>query len=156
MVTTKGCRDNRPEDLIKHMDRLAFAKTHKALAYRQPEDPDEKYALDFYKLHRMAKEEVVIKLPNEKMMLASHGQDIVEERAVSLEEAKAPMLRHKRLKRVDWLVIGHVHRAFVDKEKGIASPGSWQLPTPDLKGLVRKGDIMRAIIVEQSGEISLV
>jgi len=156
LVTVKGCRDSSQEDILKHVDRLAFAKGHKALAYRQPEGPDEKYALDFYKLHRMAKEALAIKLPNGKMMLASHGQDIVEERTVSLEEAKVVMLRHRRAKRADWLVIGHIHRAFVDGEKGIASPGSWQLPTPDLKGLVKKGDVMRAIIIGPSGEISLI
>ncbi|MCS7364578.1 MAG: hypothetical protein NDF54_03980 [archaeon GB-1867-035] len=46
--------------------------------------------------------------------------------------------QYKSTIEADWLIIGHIHRAFIDHENGIASTGCWQLPPTHLLGTISK------------------
>lgn len=102
------------------------------------------------------KSELTIKLPDDNVLIAFHGYKLTLNPAEKLSVVKSLMLEYRASINVDWIVIGHIHKAFIDHEKGLASTGCWQLPPRHLQQTVSKEDLFKAILVDENGNLSLI
>ena len=143
------------------MDQLAFMKIPPQLIYKLKEQSKthifDYVIIDFYRLYRQAKNKLKIKLPNNQTILILHGHQIIPNPTINLNEIKNIMTNYKKkFKNIDWLIIGHIHRAFIDHKNKIASPGCWQIPTKQYQGITTKNDINKAILIDQNGNLKLI
>lgn len=112
--------------------------------------------LDFYRFYRSAKDNLTIKLlATDSQIIVEHGHKIIENPKTKVKTIQSILKTHLSNTETDWLIVGHIHRAFIDHEGGIASPGCWQLPPSYLSRVVTREDIRRAIIIEKNGDITL-
>jgi len=160
IFTVKGCCDSSDKNLLRAMDKLALQNTHTSNIYRIERDVKEKLLeenlLNLYRFHRTAKEKLVIKLPDNQIIQIQHGHKIVENPKTNMKQVIKTLRQYKSTVEADWLIIGHIHRAFIDHENGIASTGCWQLPPTHLLGTISKKDLKTAIIITPRGKIKLI
>ena len=155
-----GCCDGDLSGFLKALDELAYGQTHSSLIFageaQLEANRTANVLLDFYRLYRRAKEELLIRLPDGRVALALHGHKVVLNPKEKLDVVKSAMLEYKASSHVDWLIMGHVHRALIDYERGIALTGCWQIPPEHLKGAVKMEDLFKAILVDRDGSLKLV
>ena len=151
----EGCCDGELNSLLRILDKLVFRGRHKSLASIEDE-LDSRILIEFYKLYRSAKSELTIKLPDNSVLVALHGHRLTLNPAEKLSVVKSLMLEYKASIDADWIVIGHIHRAFIDHENGLASTGCWQLPPRRLQRTVSREDLFKAILVDGDGNLSLI
>ena len=143
----EGCSDGDSSSFLKVMDQLVFEEVAPPLTYKKlPEDLEKarirnRVLLDFYKFYRQARKELLIQLPGNIRMKLLHGHQLVMNPKENMKIVKEVMLEYKSSSEVDWLIIGHIHRAFIDYDDGLASTGCWQLPLIHLRGTVSKNDL---------------
>jgi len=151
-----GCCDGDLTGFLKVLDELAYGEVHSSLIFAEEAHHAANVLLDFYRLYRQAKEELLIRLPDESVMLALHGHKVVLNPKEKLDVIKSAMLEYKASSHVDWLIMGHVHRAHIDYESGIALTGCWQIPPEHLRGVVKREDLSKAILIDCDGNLKLV
>lgn len=54
-----------------------------------------------------------------------------------------------------WLIMGHLHKAFIDEDRGLASTGCWALGGPREWIEVKKEDIETSIVLTGDGRIEI-
>ena len=150
----EGCSDSK-EYLISALDKLII-NYEKPLRYYVKDLGREMIMrenfTDLYKFYRFAKEKMIIKLRDDTKILLEHGHQYLKRTGIDITSI---LERKRREYNVDWLIVGHLHKAFIDQEKHVASPGCWQTPPQHLQGLVTRKDIGKTIIIESTGEIQL-
>ena len=150
----EGCSDSK-QHLISALDRLII-NYEKPLRYHVKDLGREMIMrenfTDLYKFYRFAKEKMIIKLRDNTKILLEHGHQYLRRTGIDITST---LERKRREYNVDWLIVGHLHKAFIDQEKHVASPGCWQTPPQHLQGLVTRKDIGKTIIIEATGEIQL-
>ena len=155
----KGCCDGELSDFLRVLDKLVFGDKHRSMSYIEDLIGEEKIdfksraLIDFYKLYRLAKSELTIKIPSGEVILALHGHQITLNPAEKFRLIRKWMLEYKNERSVDWLVIGHIHRAHIDYTKKIATLGCWQLPPKPMQKVVKKEDLFKAIKITGKGEL---
>lgn len=152
----KGCMEN-DEGFLKQIKRLAFKGLHQSSAYRSQPNTDQ-YLTDFLRLYSQAKDEIRIKLPDSKIIHAEHGHRIFKadsDLTTNEKRIRSRLKHHKKSVHADWLLVGHLHRAFLNQDEKIACPGAWTLPPEPLKPIVTKHDVDRAILIQEDGRLSL-
>jgi len=150
-----GCCDGDLNGFLRVLDKLVFRGRHKSLA-SIGDELDSRILIEFYRLYRSVKSELTIKLPDDSVLVAIHGHKLTLNPAEKLSVVKSLMLEYKASIDADWIVIGHIHRAFIDHEKGLASTGCWQHPPRYLQRTVSKEDLFKAILVDGNGNLSLI
>jgi len=154
-----GCCDSNLNSLLKVMDKLAFEGKYAPATYKKIKLASDiflkEYFLNFYRFYRQAREKLTIKLPNQITMTLIHGHQVVENPKEKLENIVELLREYKQTLETDWLVIGHIHRAFIDYESELAAVGCWQQPPDHLLGTVKPGDVMRYMYIDGEGNIKL-
>ncbi|MCS7365746.1 MAG: metallophosphoesterase family protein, partial [archaeon GB-1867-035] len=157
-----GCCDGDVNSFLRALDKLAFQNVPPSLIYTAKKnepggiDVRSKVLLDFYRFYRLVKDELMVKLPDDSVLLAFHGHKLVENPREKLEVARKLMTEYRVFRGVDWLVMGHIHRAFIDYDNGLAGTGCWQIPPRHLEGVVSKDDLFRAVLVDGDGNVKLI
>jgi len=155
VVAVKGCSED-DEGVLRAMDSLVLAAVKTPLRYKMKKTGEDLMLrdgfLDFYRFYRFAKDRLLIKLPNGEKLLAEHGHKYLDKYRENTLNILEEQLKSSG---VDWLIVGHLHKAFLDEEKHIASPGCWQYPPEHLKGIVGKEDLRKAIIINEKGKMEL-
>jgi len=161
IFVAKGCSDSDNEKFLSAYDKLAMgARPRPRLwcAYaKEEEDADTmQTCLDLYRFYRCEKEEIRIRLADGRVIVARHGHDVVDGMTSAPLDALAKEMEEVRTREhANWLIIGHLHRAFVDGERRVASTGCWAFGEPYEDRLTRKEDLMTTIVVHGDGEVEL-
>lgn len=155
-AVVRGCIE-KDEAFLKRIKRVAFEGLHQAYSYRDKPNTDQ-YLVDFLRLYGQAKNEIIVKLLNGETIHAEHGDKIFEDEDLTADQKhiQNKLAQYKRKIEADWLIVGHTHRAFLNKGEKVASPGAWTLPPALLKPVVTKHDIDRAILIKEDGELTLI
>lgn len=157
-----GCCDGDLNYFLRALDKLAFQNVPPSLIYTAKKDELSKIdvrsmlLLDFYRFYRLVKDELVVKLPDNSVLLAFHGHRLIENPREKLEVARKLMAEYRVFRGVDWLVMGHLHRAFIHYDDGLAVAGCWQIPPRHLEGVVGREDLFRAVLVDGDGNVELI
>jgi UDP-2,3-diacylglucosamine pyrophosphatase LpxH len=156
VLVAKGCSDGDQAALLRALDSITMEGHARPFLWTEIEDERVRdAALDLYKFYRCASDRLEVRLADGSVLLAVHGSDIVEDRDSTLETAMKAMIKARAKANVRWLVMGHLHRAFIDNENGIASTGCWALGDMSRGNTTRKTDLKRAIVVHGDGELEL-
>jgi predicted phosphodiesterase len=161
IFVAKGCSDGDDEKFLSAYDKLAInarprPRLWSATAKQEEETDEVQTCMDLYRFYRCAREELRIRLADGRVIVAKHGHDIVEGMASEPVETIAKELEEARARaHANWLIVGHLHRAFVDGERRVASTGCWAIGEPYADRLTRKEDLMTAIIVHGDGRVEL-
>lgn len=154
---TKGCSDGDLGSFLSAFNRLVFAGKAKPMLWSQEDDRQlAQLYLDLWRFYACAKERMDVKLANNELIAIEHGHKIIEDRSLPLKQVVRRMEEAKELARARWFVMGHLHRAFINEESGVASTGCWVWDKPCEDGRAGKGDIGTAISVHGNGKLELI
>jgi len=155
----KGCCDSEEVSIMKALSKLVLEKRAHPLILRdekyESEELLKEHILNLIKFYGIAKERMIIKNRKGEIVYLLHGHKVIENPKENIRIVEQLMREYKSTMEADWLIIGHIHRAFIDYENQIASPGCWQAPPIWLKSIVTTRDIKRYIIINNKGDISL-
>jgi len=161
IFVAKGCSDSDNEKFLTAYDKLAMGTRPRSRLWctnaKEEEEADAvQTCLGLYRFYRCAKEELRIRLADGRVIVAKHGHDIADGMTSgSLNTILKEMEEARTRTHANWLIIGHLHRAFVDGERRVASTGCWAFSEPYEDRLTRKEDVMTAIVVHGDGEVEL-
>ncbi|MEM2920839.1 MAG: metallophosphoesterase family protein [Candidatus Bathyarchaeia archaeon] len=157
VFVVKGCSDGDQVALLRALDRIAMEGHARPFLWTEVEEESlRNVVLDLYRLYRCASDRLEVRLADGSVLLAVHGNDIVEDRDSTIETAMEAMKEAKVKANVRWLVMGHLHRLFIDRENGIASTGCWVFGDTVGGERTRKTDLKSAIVVHGDGELELI
>jgi len=124
VFVVKGCSDSDQDEFLSASDELMISARPKPMLWSKEEKPAITQAyLDLYRFYRCAKDELNIKLANGAVIVAKHGHDIVEDVSSSQKAMVEQMAEARARERARWLIMGHLHKAFIDDERRVASVG---------------------------------
>jgi len=161
IFVAKGCSDSDDEKFLSAYDDLVMGARPRPRLWctyaKEEEDTDAmQTCLDLYRFYRCAKEQLRIRLADGRVIVAKHGHDIVDGMTLAPLDAITKEMEEVRTRaHANWLIIGHLHRAFVDGERRVASTGCWAFGEQYEDQLTRKEDLMTAIIVHGDGKVEL-
>jgi len=159
IYVAKGCTDSDDEKFLSAYDKLAIGTGPRPrlwCSYAKEDADAVQIYLDLYRFYRCAKEGLRIRLADGRVIVAKHGHDIVDGMTSAPLDAILKEMEEARTRaHANWLIIGHLHRAFVDGERRVASTGCWAFGEPYEDRLTRKEDVMTAIVVHGDGEVEL-
>jgi len=156
---TKGCSDSDQGDFLSAFDRLAMGERPKPMLWtevEEGEDPSYTQAcLDLHRFYRCAKERLDIKLADGGLIVAKHGHDLIVDPAMPLKQAVKELEEARAREHARWLIVGHLHRSFLDEEKRVASTGCWAWDDEHETFGTRREDLMTSIVVHGNGKVEL-
>jgi len=156
VLVVKGCSDGNQEQLLSALDTLTMGGKPKPILWNKRNDEAlQQTILDIYRFYRSAKESLVIKLANGEVVIAEHGHRIVRDPTKITDVEMDKMEDARREANASWLIMGHLLRAFIDKDKCVASTGCWTLGGPQEWIQVKKEDIGTSIVLTGDGRIEI-
>ena len=111
--------------------------------------------LDLYRFHKSAKDQLVIKLADGSFVVAEHGHDIIGDISSSLRMIVEQLEEARRKTHARWLVVGHLHKPFIDEEKRVASTGCWAFDDEHETLGTKKEDLTTYVVVHGNGKMEL-
>jgi len=152
----RGCSDGDQEEFLSAFDKLTMGSRPKPMLWSKEEEPAYTQAcLDLYRFYKFAKERLDIKLADGGLIVAKHGHDLIVDPAMPLKQAVKELGEARAREHARWLVVGHLHRPFIDEERRVASTGCWAWDD-DYKTLgTRRDDLMTYIVVHGNGKVEL-
>jgi len=156
VFVVKGCSDSDQDEFLSASDELMISARPKPMLWSKEEEPAITQAyLDLYRFYRCAKEELNIKLANGALIVAKHGHDIVEDVSSSRKAMVEQMEEARAREHARWLIMGHLHKAFIDDERRVASAGCWAFDEPFEDRRTLKEDLMTFVVVHGNGKVEL-
>jgi len=156
VFVVKGCSDSDQDDFPSVMDKLALAQRVKPTLWLKEDDPlSAQTYLDLYRFYRSAKEQLVMKLANGSFVIAEHGHEVIGDISSPLKAIVGQMEDTRRRAHARWLIVGHLHRPFIDEEKRVASAGCWALDNEHKTLGTKREDLMTYIVVHGNGGVEL-
>lgn len=156
VFATQGCDDPEPEELLKALDMVAFRRMHRAYAFRNDESLDSRNLADLFRFHELLQKKLIVKMPKGKILVAEHGHKIVQDPIIKHDDALTTLTKYRRRMRADWLIVGHLQRAFIDEGASVASPGTWLRRPKHPDQTLKRDDVARALKIHQDGAIELI
>ena len=154
VLVAKGCSDT--DDFLSAFEKLTMGGRPKLMLWSKLDDPHLTQAyIDLYRFYVSAKEQLTIKLANGWWVITTHGHEIVEDTSSSAAEIAELMEDARMRAHAHWLIMGHLHRAFVDDNRRIASTGCWARAGPYESRKTRKDNLMTSIVVHGDGKVEL-
>jgi len=154
VFVVKGCSDSYQDDFLSAMDKLTLASRVKPALWSK-EDDSAQILLDLYRFYRSAKEQIVMKMADGSFVVAEHGHEIIRAVSPPLKAIIGQMEEARRRAHARWLIIGHLHRSFIDEERRVASTGCWAYDDEYETFGTRREDFMTYIIVHGNGKVEL-
>jgi len=156
VFVVKGCSDSDQDEFLSASDELMISARPKPMLWSKEEKPAITQAyLDLYRFYRCAKEELNIKLANGAVIIAKHGHDIVEDVSSSRKAMVEQMEEARAREHARWLIMGHLHKAFIDDERRVASTGCWAFDELYEDRRTFKEDLMTFVVVHGNGKVEL-
>jgi len=87
--------------------------------------------------------------------VAEHGHDIVGGVTPPLKTIVRQLEEERRRAHARWMIIGHLHRPFIDEERRVASTGCWAYEDEHETLGTRREDLMTYIVVHGNGKVEL-
>jgi len=156
VFVVRGCSDGDQDDFLLAFDRLAMGARPKPMLWSKEGEPALTQAcLDLYRFYRCAKDRLDIKLADGSLIVAKHGHDIIEDSAIPLKQVVKELEETRTREHARWLIVGHLHRSFIDEEKRVASTGCWALYDEHKNLGTRREDLMTCIVIHGNGKVEL-
>jgi len=156
VFVVKGCSDGDQGDFLSAFDKLTMAQRVKPMLWSREDDQHfTQTYLDLYRFYRNAKDQLVIKLVDGSYVVAEHGHDVIGDVSSPLKAIIGRMEEERRRAHARWLIIGHLHRPFIDEEKRVASTGCWAFDDEHETLGTRRDDMTTFIIVHGDGQVEL-
>jgi len=96
-----------------------------------------------------------MKLADGSFVVAEHGHDVIGDISSPLKTIVGQMEEARRRAHARWLIIGHLHRPFIDEEKRVASTGCWAFDDEHETLGTRREDLMAYVVVHGNGKVEL-
>lgn len=156
VLVVKGCTDGDQEEFLSALDVFTMGGKPKPMLWAKPDDEDlQQTLLDLYRFYRSAKERLEIKLANGELVIAEHGHRIVPDPSKPIDAAIERMGDARSQAGADWLITGHLHKAFIDEDRRVASAGCWTVSGPREGMRISKEDVRTSIAITGYGKIEI-
>ena len=156
VFVVKGCSNSDQDDFLSAMDKLTMAQRVKPTLWSKEDDQHlAQTYLDLYRFHRGAKDQLVMKLADGSFVVAEHGHDVIGDVTSPLKSIVEQLEEARRRAHARWLIVGHLHRPFLDGEKRVASTGCWAFDDEHETLRTRREDLMAYVVVHGNGKVEL-
>ncbi|MEM3424269.1 MAG: hypothetical protein QXI42_00475 [Thermoproteota archaeon] len=149
-----GCSDSGITGFLETLGRFAFVEGPEEPQLFSPNPTLTEAMRDLVAFWRFSRRRVRVKLPDGRMAVLSHGDELGLRRGEDPEKVMEVLLKDRGPNEV--LVIGHYHRSLYNLEEGGVMLGAWQAITSEKRKAGPPPDIGDVLIIRGDGSAELV